>query len=651
MTRRISAHEELKINQALADLKDVPERVKALLIAMDKPHWEKDETKSINHPAMPFYALIAYQEKLLTDLQFGTLLLYQSIRDYYQDNDKISSSFFQFDLTNPKLVDYDPTQNKVPEAILKYYSIDVTKPERKDISSTIRKVNEEIKKLPLSEQICFVVPDKYEQSDILIFIKQYINQLTLNIDLEANELRIPSLSILQILINHFHPHPLKVNPVIGLSTTKDILDNGIQSMRDVALHFPLVFLPAIADFNNAHLFKFTLHDFFHFVRASDIPVTDRLIFIEIGKLLDEIVLASQKVVSAKHAEICKNLTYLPSKAMQLIHDYIVATRDESIQMIANFFYDFDFPSYEQNLSIKLSPQQQFLTALADGLALIEQFNKSENGLTPQFTPLKGSTIKKIIFKIFDYLETVKSPHRYYISDLASKIRAEDPLVIPEFISPIKKISIQYAYGIQILWKEYYRIRLLKSIEDPEAKEIPSSETTPTSSDNLNIQVEKEIPVIKSAPIISDTPPIPVSLDASEETVTPAETPTIFDKIMKCGEHISQTFDDKVTASVKQILVNQNETQQWCFDRNFIDSNESHETYAAMALIFGVSMYCRQNLSHFFLLPYADLSAKTLGTVTYSVGNLLKHGLLFWRERNEKSRDPKNDREILRLQQG
>lgn len=558
LTRRISDEEEKKTNEILSTLPNVPETIHELIKAINFPHWEKN--KWINHPQMAFYALIANQEKLISDFQFATLMLYRSIKEYYSDEHKITSTFFQLDTTDP----------------------------------TFAKINEEIQKLPFCEQICFVVPHEKEEFDVLTAISRNIQQLTFNTN--PYLLRIPSFSILQILIKHFHPYPATINPVLGLSSPEDILKNGIDFIRDIAIHFPGIFLPTTADFTSAILFKFTLHDFYHLIRVSDIPPNDRLLFIEIGKIIENIV--SERTPSLAF------LTWLPTLTLQFIQEYAELPEDKSIRFVANTFYDMDFGVYEKNLEQKLpfpiTPETQFIMTIIQSLASLDVYNDIQTQLK-QFSvhpEIPYATRQEMAFRIFKHLTSIQSP---YIPHIKEQVQAE----MDEEINFVEGRVIQHFNEFVTFWGHYEKNH------------------------------ESEVKTTEPITHIATTP------DKKVEAETTPMQITMPDKIMQWGESISGTFDNQVSDCAEEILDQQYLLTRWGMDHGWVSQQSSIEIFAGAALDFSIGRFGIRNPVQYLFLPYADLSAKAIGKLTYSVGALLKSGLLLWRQPHtpEISKEP------------
>ena len=84
---------------------------------------------------------------------------------------------------------------------------------------------------------------------------------------------IPSLGMMQTLLEaHTERQAITITPVIGLSTLEDIKKNGLEGTRDMALPFPGVELPKMADLSSAPLdIDFIAHDLYHSVVTNGSP--------------------------------------------------------------------------------------------------------------------------------------------------------------------------------------------------------------------------------------------------------------------------------------------------------------------------------------------------------------------------------------------
>jgi|GEM_PF-4800755 len=100
----------------------------------------------------------------------------------------------------------------------------------------------------------------------------------------------PSLSMMQqLLIAYKGDLAVKITPVIGLSTVEDIINNGLQDTREMALPFPGIELPKKADGVLAPAdLDFWNHDFYHSFVVSHVPIEIRRLFIQISESIKKI---------------------------------------------------------------------------------------------------------------------------------------------------------------------------------------------------------------------------------------------------------------------------------------------------------------------------------------------------------------------------
>jgi hypothetical protein len=113
---------------------------------------------------------------------------------------------------------------------------------------------------------------------------------------------IPSFSMMQEFINALGKKSrVRINPTFGLSTLHDICKNGLNGSRDMGFYFPPIqinhfhsleiSLPDRADgFLAPTKLDFLKHDFYHAVRACDVPEKFRIMLIEIAHFIKEIKL-------------------------------------------------------------------------------------------------------------------------------------------------------------------------------------------------------------------------------------------------------------------------------------------------------------------------------------------------------------------------
>jgi hypothetical protein len=98
----------------------------------------------------------------------------------------------------------------------------------------------------------------------------------------------------QFLKTYAGERAIEITPVIGLSSVEDIVRNLKTSTRDMAIPFPGVFIPDSADgFTAPNYRDFFLHDLYHAILCSEIPLEIRPTF----SLLSDIILEVKESAS------------------------------------------------------------------------------------------------------------------------------------------------------------------------------------------------------------------------------------------------------------------------------------------------------------------------------------------------------------------
>lgn len=327
MTRRISDEEADEINLILGSLENVNPNIDQLVDDMREPKWN---SPSIINPLMPYYALLAHQENKLSQDDFATLLIHWSARQQHQQTlraitpqDKAFRELLKQTLVTSLPHDQkEQLQNSsYPLTLQVDYSSQLS-PEQ--FASFLADINT----LPKSQQVFFMATEEINLlktmaqknvADRLTALNfsplgrpQALNRLIRQLsDKNAkNSLRffssskimtsppevktlIPSIELMRAYLKtKFGEQAVWVNPVIGLSTEQDIIDGCLKAMRDMAVHFPQVKLPATADGILAEWFDFTLHDFYHAFAASAIPAKHKELFIRIRLIAKSCLLDS-----------------------------------------------------------------------------------------------------------------------------------------------------------------------------------------------------------------------------------------------------------------------------------------------------------------------------------------------------------------------
>ncbi len=259
LTRRISSEEKL-INPKLESLTD--ESIEELAEKINRSRvWE--EEKCINSANMPYCALAAAQNGLISPGQFCTLMLYWSTsttqpKDFIKSH-RLFTPENEIDLSSFQLL--KKTHLKAPDLCL-------TEEEYKEFFERMRK-------LPVSEQQFFEISNQ-DTNTILNALARVGFNIFGQIDGPNGTRRIiPSIGMMQVYLDvKFKDNAVKINPVIGLSSLEDIKENGVNSERDLGVPFP-GFSCLLADGFSAKGYRFTIHDFYHSTLASCAPAKER----------------------------------------------------------------------------------------------------------------------------------------------------------------------------------------------------------------------------------------------------------------------------------------------------------------------------------------------------------------------------------------
>lgn len=471
MTRRISDKEEALINAELKQLSDVEEFIHKLRQEIEQVKWE--QAKTINHPNMPFYALLAYQNNLLEKQEFSTLMLYWSGKKSIRS--EIQTVHLYDSATKDQANEYlskGLLQPVIDEAELKKYFNDQKIQEFKNQYSTpwhesmyldkaqLEQFHLEMQKLPASEQRFFLVSNKeadrvvptvdyiqsrYEENittkkisikDVIQYsIFRVFNTLLYDFDM------IPSFGMMQTYLNvKFMKQAVEIIPVFGFSSLQDTRMNGLQSQRDMGLHFPKVFLPDIADNYNAPWHHFSFHDFYHAAIASLVPNLFRNVIVHNSDILYQLV--NQKAEAMKPV-----LSFMPKKVLNLIKNYAEDEEDRAIRIIAATFIDMEHSSFGY---LEASVHQKFWLAVATCIKRPSFFSEQHAKVydTKAVTSLKNEGVVKIIRVIID--ATLSQIPTLY-PEFPAKVN------ISEFENPFEIINL-----IKEVWKQFYPVTFIES---------------------------------------------------------------------------------------------------------------------------------------------------------------------------------------------
>lgn len=297
LTRRIKGPEALAINQELKQLTDVNTTVQQLKEAVKHSEWESNST--LNHIKMPFFALIAYQENIIPLPTFLTLLSYWSVT---QCHSNAISEIKTHALFEGGTLREDAQHLLIGSSFIDCRSskIDLT---REEWDHFFKKMLT----LPRSEHVFVEAPYIYEEKSIV----EQIYQTRFNMfgRTQRNTRLVPSFGMMQTYLDvKFDKVSVQLNPVLGLSSVADIQLNGRKHQRDMAFHFPMVFLPKKADFLPARWYWWTYHEFYHAALASCVPDSIQNMMIDLSEKAEAYQKSKAAILGESKARTIRHLS-------------------------------------------------------------------------------------------------------------------------------------------------------------------------------------------------------------------------------------------------------------------------------------------------------------------------------------------------------
>lgn len=247
----------------------------------------------------PYYALELLRQGRVTSQQFGTVQQFWSATQTHGVKPEVISLFDRDGRVNPTARDYIaktlPLQKEAREGKLNT-AVNFFDPNLLD------SYFEAMRRAPVSEQVLFIVPDNQRRwtfDPTRDVGKTYFNH-TISQEIRhstginalarvADSRIVPPLGVMQTFLNVFYEdNAVYLNPVLGLSSLKDIRHNGLNDCRDMAIPFPGITLPDRADGFWAPSYDFTYHDFYHAITASQMPRGDRRKMIQVADAINRL---------------------------------------------------------------------------------------------------------------------------------------------------------------------------------------------------------------------------------------------------------------------------------------------------------------------------------------------------------------------------
>lgn len=265
----------IEMDARLDKIPDRQQKIAALCKALLSQDWSAEIFADAEQ--LPDIALAALRDQKLNSTQFATVMSFWAIRQHHLPKDIQVITIFQ----------PDGSLNPLAERILQQT---IRKAGDYASVSSFETFTAEVAKLPLSEQILFVVPDlekefpSTERRDpSVIQIKQKISigqSLRFSADFgifakyddDKDKRLIPSLGLQQAYLNSSTLYPVTLIPTVGLFPSEEMEAHGNNQTRPFAVPFPNSDYPDEVDsFKTPLLYDVTWHDFNHAVRASFVP--------------------------------------------------------------------------------------------------------------------------------------------------------------------------------------------------------------------------------------------------------------------------------------------------------------------------------------------------------------------------------------------
>ena len=274
--RRVSPEEQKKLEEKLSKIihsSSFRNDVNTLKVALQTQNWD---APVFHNKDFPYLALAALHEGDITSEAMATILIFYSA---------------QTETSNIKTVPLFINGRVNDEA--KRLIIETWPPDQK-MEEHISAFFEKMSKADPSQQQFFLIPYAQDKefangNESAMTISGLLHEdLDFNIfgACSQNRHMLASVRMMQAFLDVcYEDRSVKINPVIGLSSEKDIHDNGLLDNRDMGLIFPGIAFPMIADNRQAQGFRFWYHDFYHTYAASLIPSPFRHLYIKFAARL------------------------------------------------------------------------------------------------------------------------------------------------------------------------------------------------------------------------------------------------------------------------------------------------------------------------------------------------------------------------------
>jgi hypothetical protein len=261
ITRRATPEERKQLEATLASLPEKDQHIQELLIALEKADWNAPIFKN------PHYALEAVRQGKLSQDDYATVMIFWEMRQLHKAEE----------ITTVLLFNEDGTANEEAKELIKETLIHRKMPNTKLFldDKQLDLLFEKMKALPRLQQQIWIVPHIHEPIIDAIPLKTLA-------EVSDEDMMVAPMGLMQVFLDvAFGKDSVKLNPVHGLSSWKDLRQNHLDGKRDYALRCPKIALPDKADAHYARDFYFGKHDFYHALLLCSIPKKIRQYFIAI----------------------------------------------------------------------------------------------------------------------------------------------------------------------------------------------------------------------------------------------------------------------------------------------------------------------------------------------------------------------------------
>lgn len=260
------------------------------LEAVQTGNWKK----ILSISSYPLYALKAFKEERLSLEDFATLLLSYGSDSQFKE---CISIFLKDGSINPV------ARTLIEQTFLLGDSSYLSREEISLFFELLRQEN------PI-QTLFFLENPKieplFQPSTIRVAIKNsylgfnFLSQCSFN---GLSKCIIPSLAMMNCLLKAKFKNPVKILPVLGLSSAEDLEKSAKMGFRELGLNFPGISFPKMADSLYAEGTDFAYHDFFHAFLVSLAPPDSRNQFLLAANII-------QKHMNSDHLSSKENLKKL-----------------------------------------------------------------------------------------------------------------------------------------------------------------------------------------------------------------------------------------------------------------------------------------------------------------------------------------------------